>query len=73
MDIEELHKIECHALPGSGACGMSTVFIFKLKKYEIFLRRVLWHYIIICFHTENTLGFSCFYIHKPGTVGCCKL
>lgn len=21
MDIEELHKIECHALPGSGACG----------------------------------------------------
>jgi len=22
IDIEELHKIECNALTGSGACGM---------------------------------------------------
>ena len=30
MDIEELHKIECHALPGSGACGMYYFIIFKV-------------------------------------------
>ncbi len=27
MDIEELHKIECFALPGSGSCGKSALLI----------------------------------------------
>ena len=25
IDIEELHKIECFALPGSGSCGMVMI------------------------------------------------
>ena len=31
MDIEELHKIECHALPGSGACGKYVPVALPLR------------------------------------------
>ena len=28
IDIEELHKIECFALPGSGSCGEHNYIIY---------------------------------------------
>ena len=35
MDIEELHKIECHAIPGSGACGKYyLVFQIELRNMK---------------------------------------
>ena len=33
MDIEELHKIECHALPGSGL-AVRTVSVDQLLKHS---------------------------------------
>lgn len=28
MDIEDLKDIECHAIPGAGACGIYTAALY---------------------------------------------
>ena len=45
IDIEELHHIECSALPGSGSCGQ---YISQPPTHH----QLLWHVmLLVCVHT----------------------